>query len=442
MTPSNPTRRKSALFPLLIALIFSCAASAQTTLFFDDFSGPTLNSAYQPILPAAGWRFGGCGTATYVGASSFSFQTLDSATVIRLQNTLDNAQRKGWSTSTEFPSNLSIRLEARLNTVVQSPATGIDELLELWILDPTNLSRYDKVALSAPDFGSTRVFTAGSSITNIGLDTGVPPCAGVGQGAFTFSNNTWYRLVITGSPSTDVRLSVFDDTGTVELIGVSVGHTLSSYSSGFVIGFSQSMGLPGSPSPTDVAVDFIQLTGNTDITPPVVSLFAVITGPPKQVEISSQDTQSGLASIDVLNCTNCTALTPPFTSGTTSAVITAATKTNQSASSSIKLQATDVAGNSTVFDPVDITLQADGKMELHEVTISAQEHVVLIANGTPGIRNVILKIRNTEIPIRLADGETRSVDIARALEPGDHNVVKIFSTGKSGATASVVFTQP
>jgi uncharacterized protein (TIGR03437 family) len=236
-------------------LVLAAASSRAQTLFFEDFNGPTLNPIFDEALPDASWRFG-AGTAVYIGASAYSFQTLDGASVIRLQNILDNAQRKGWSTSAQFPSNYSIRLEARLNTVVQSPTTGIDELLELWILDPTNLSRFDKVALSAPQYGSGRVFTAGSSITNVGLDTN-----------FAFSDNTWYHLVITGSPTQDVRLSVYDDTGTLELIGVSVGHTLSAYSSGFTIGLAQSMGLPNSPYPTDVALDWINLTGTCAISP-------------------------------------------------------------------------------------------------------------------------------------------------------------------------------
>lgn len=128
------------------------------------------------------------GIAIFQGVSNFSFQSLDRSSVIRLQNILGDAQRRGWSSSTSFPSDAPIVYEARFNTLVQSSSTGIDELLEIWLLDSNNPDNYDLVALTAPGYGSDRVFTAGSSITNVGLDTGFP-----------FENNTWYRMVISGS---------------------------------------------------------------------------------------------------------------------------------------------------------------------------------------------------------------------------------------------------
>ena len=256
----RPTKLLKLLLFTLACFSASKLISAQTTVsfddapwrlvFFDDFNGPKLRPIYRPVLPNASWRFGSP-DAVYIGASAYAFQNLGGASVIRLHNVLNNSQRKGWSTSAKnrFPSSDPIRLEARLNTLVQSPKKGIDELFELWTLDPANLSRYDKVALSAPDYGRERIFTAGSSITNIGLDT-----------PFAFSDKTWYRMVITGSQTQEVRLSIYDDTGTKELIGVSVGHTLDAYKHGFVIGLSQSVGAPGAPYPTDAAVDWIKLT--------------------------------------------------------------------------------------------------------------------------------------------------------------------------------------
>lgn len=41
---------------------------------------------------------------------------------------------------------------------------------------------------------------------------------------------------------------------------MNLAHDLSVYTSGFRIGISQSMGLPGSPFPTDVAIDSVRLT--------------------------------------------------------------------------------------------------------------------------------------------------------------------------------------
>jgi hypothetical protein len=240
-------RFKSRIVSAFLASLAAAAACGET-LFTDDFVGPDLNPIWQAPLPDAPWRFG-AGIAAFQGASSFSFQSLGGSSVLRLQNQLDDAQRKGWSSAANFPTDAPIIYEARVNTLVQSPSTGFDELLEIWLIDATNPERYDILALSAPGFGLERIFTAHSSITDAGLDT-----------PFSFADNTWYRLIITGSPTQEVRASIHNDASTEELIGVNLGHTLSAYASGFKIGISQSMGLPGFTAPTDAALDSVTLT--------------------------------------------------------------------------------------------------------------------------------------------------------------------------------------
>jgi hypothetical protein len=225
-----------------------CASRPGRELFFDDFDGPNLNTVWRGPLPDAPYRFMSV-DAVYLGDSNFSFESLDGSTVIRLQNILDNTQRRGWSSSSIFSPEGPMVLEARFNTLVQSASTGIDELIELWLLDPDNLERHDFVALLAPGFGEGRDFTGASTITGAGVD--VP---------FQFANNTWYRMVIRGSATEEVRASIYADGGTEELIGVSFGHDLSAFASGVRIGLSQSMGFPQAPFPTDVAIDWIRLT--------------------------------------------------------------------------------------------------------------------------------------------------------------------------------------
>jgi hypothetical protein len=241
--------RRSARRFLITLLVSTIAATAYgETLLVDEFDGPNLDAVWQPALPDAPWRFG-AGVAIYQGPSSFTFEQLNGHSVIHLHNVLDDAQRRGWSSSKSFPTGSPIVYEARFNTLVQSAQTGIDELLEIWLLDANDPARYDFLSLTTPGFGVDRVFTSGSSITNTGLDTG-----------FFFENNTWYRMIIRGSPTEEVRASIYDDAGTQELIGVGLGHTLAAYPSGFRVGFSQSMGLPGAPFPTDAAVDWLRLS--------------------------------------------------------------------------------------------------------------------------------------------------------------------------------------
>jgi hypothetical protein len=180
-----------------------------------------------------------------------------------------------------------------------------------------------------------------------------------------------------------------------------------------------------------------------DTTAPTVGLLRTIAGPPKQVQISSRDYRSGLRTIQALACSNCFATTAPFVQGTTDPVITTATKTDATKSSSVQVKATDMAGNSTIFDPVDITIEGDGKPEVHTMSISSLEHVVQISNGTPGIHHMVLKVNQVEIPVSpLKNGEKRSLDIGTALSAGNNNLITLTAFGGRQATAWIVFTEP
>jgi len=233
---------------LLLILSLVAPSAYADTLFVDEFNGPTLNPVWQASLPPAGHRFGR-EDAIYQGPSHFAFETIDGRSVLRLHDTLSNLERRGWSSSSVFASNGPVFFQARFNPLVQSATTGIDELLEIWVLDATDPSRYDILALSAPGFGSDRIFTSGSTVSGAAVDTD-----------FQFQAHPWYRMIISGSPTHELRASIYDDAWTHELIGLNLGHTLNAYPAGFRIGFSQSMGFPNAPSPTDVALDSLRLT--------------------------------------------------------------------------------------------------------------------------------------------------------------------------------------
>jgi hypothetical protein len=63
------------------------------------------------------------------------------------------------------------------------------------------------------------------------------------------------------------------------------------------------------------------------------------------VEVTFEDDQSGLLSIEVLESTNATTVVPPFIPGTTDPVIVRSTKIDQSELSMVSLRGTDVFGN-------------------------------------------------------------------------------------------------
>ena len=95
------------------------------------------------------------------------------------------------------------------------------------------------------------------------------------------------------------------------------------------------------------------IVGQKDTTPPACLVTGLVAGPPKQVTVSVQDPESGLASIVVNTHTNAhvTNSPSPFTVGTTAAVLVTGTKMDQSQGSFIRLTVTNTAGLSAVCDP-------------------------------------------------------------------------------------------
>lgn len=246
----------------LLTLCLSTPALTATQPYLDDFD--TLpGDPYQAALPTASWRYQALGaTATHVGPSRALLQKLDGVNVLRLNDRIDNEQRKGWSTKEILDVSRGLRLEARFNTMQQSPTTGIDELLEIWFIDTSDLQRFDFVGLSTPSFGRNCIFKSMSGPNLNGLGT-----------HFAFQSNTWYRMVLQASPLGDVRDSILADDAHTRLISTDLGHTLVDHKSGVRLGFGQSMGQPCSPVPTDSALDYLQLTTAPIPEPGSMTLF-------------------------------------------------------------------------------------------------------------------------------------------------------------------------
>ena len=204
-----------------------------TLLFFDDLDGPVLSDDYKafPTNPSY----------DYQGEPNFSFETIDGSTVLRMQSNLQPNQFRGWQISRIFtPGTNPVLLEVRFNTLVQSSATSIDGFLNVWLLDGDD-SQFIWTGLSAWSYGLDRYF-AGE--------------------AFDFKDNTWYRLVIIGSKTQELRALLYEDKTGKELVGVNLGNNLSVFKSGIKIGLMQQMGTPTPDAiyPTDVAIDWIRFT--------------------------------------------------------------------------------------------------------------------------------------------------------------------------------------
>ena len=97
---------------------------------------------------------------------------------------------------------------------------------------------------------------------------------------------------------------------------------------------------------TDAAADV------TAPPPPSCALTNVVAGPPKQIQITVQDSNAGIASIQVTESNNASVNVPAFASGTTDPLLVVATKTDQSQGSQVALSITSVDGQVTQCDPV------------------------------------------------------------------------------------------
>jgi subtilisin-like proprotein convertase family protein len=229
---------------LLGDVVFSTGA---TNLFSDGFNGPGLNAMWQAALPDAGTGGGATPVETYAGAPNYTFGTIGTNSILRLSNTLDSNQRRGWSSATIFNAQ-DFRYEVRFNTLNQGAGVSTGGFLEIWVLDAANTNRYDMVSPFGGTNAASQVLLAGSSIE--GSYNTLP---------FNFLTNTWYRLVLSAPSNQGVRAALLDDNGT-ELAGVSFPHGASAFSSGFRIVLSQFAATFSNAPPVVVAVDYARLT--------------------------------------------------------------------------------------------------------------------------------------------------------------------------------------
>jgi len=249
-SPNGALRCKPVVALLVAALLATAGSSTSASDFFDDFSGPDLNPAWQPSLPNANLAiayWGTTHTAAYTGAPNFTFESLDGSSVLRMSNILNPLQRRGWCLLQALAAP-GFRYEVRFNTLSQSSASSIDAFIEIGILDAADPSRYDITSPYGGEYSTWRMFCAGSSIDNAYVSPD-----------YSYQNNTWYRLVLAAAPGDNIRASLLSDAG-VELIGHTFAHGADAFPSGFRIFLSQAMGQPIGAYPGDVAVDYARLT--------------------------------------------------------------------------------------------------------------------------------------------------------------------------------------
>lgn len=177
-----------------------------------------------------------------------------------------------------------------------------------------------------------------------------------------------------------------------------------------------------------------------DTTPPTCTLTAILAGPPKQLQVTVQDTGSGIKSV-VPVATNATTSIASFTSGATSPILVTATKTNPAFGSTLKLTVTDVAGNVTVCDPVlpgQRVLTLAGTKAHTLAGLSNGFTTVLVRNGAHA-GSVLVRVNGHTIRIgRLAAHQARRVDIAPWMVSGRHNRIVVQKLGRTGRSTVII----
>lgn len=165
-------------------------------------------------------------------------------------------------------------------------------------------------------------------------------------------------------------------------------------------------------------------------------------GPPARIEVTIQDTGTGLAEILVTRSENADTVVPPFTVGTNDPVVLTATKIDQTQRSRVEARVTDLAGNVAICDPILLLLVRDqsGSASLSAGTdVPRAEDKVTITNGTPGLKKIEIVVNGQTFKVTgLKDGEETTVDISPAMVDGDANQVDFHVKGKPGSFANVM----
>ena len=130
--------------------------------------------------------------------------------------------------------------------------------------------------------------------------------------------------------------------------------------------------------------------------------------------------------------------------GTTFQVHLTATEIVRGAGARIRIIVTDVGGNQSICDPVLTSLRAraslGGRARARTYHVSANEKVVTIRNGRPGLSQVTVTVNGRRFVVhKLLPGATRRVHIGSALSrKGMRNKVTLRGRGVAGGRATIM----
>lgn len=172
----------------------------------------------------------------------------------------------------------------------------------------------------------------------------------------------------------------------------------------------------------------------TDTTAPSCKLTATFNGPPKGIQVTTQDggaSDSGLKSIVVTKNVNANVVIPAFTQGTKDPVVVTATRVDNNVSAQVALRVTDVKGNITNCDPVLTTLVKENKPQVF-TDVPDAEHLVTVMNGSPGLRRIAVTVNGTAYRRTLQAGQQATIDVVNSIRTGA-NTFRLTGWGRGSA---------
>ncbi len=163
------------------------------------------------------------------------------------------------------------------------------------------------------------------------------------------------------------------------------------------------------------------------------------------VDAILRDRASGLASIRVTRAVNATVQLPTFAVGTRSRIVVHTIEIDSGKPNNVELEVKDVAGNTTICDPIVTTLTRPSKLRAGArsvqqtfVGVPNAESKLRLWNGRPGLTRVDVIVNGRQFMLGgLRPGARRFVDLARAMRPGRANTIVLRPHGPRGARATV-----
>jgi hypothetical protein len=277
-----------------------------------------------------------------------------------------------------------------------------------------------------------------------GSDITVPPGTPVTDSAIVSGANAAGATgTVTYDVYSDPACSVLVSAGTAEAITIpgtlpgSASVTLTTVGP-YYWQVSYSGDSANGPSVSSCGSEVESVTSTTST--PTCTLSGVNDGPPSQVQFTTQDTTSGLASVKTRWHTNAKVSIPHVTPGTTSPVTATFTKRQEAKGGNASILATNEAGSS-VFCAGQFKTVDGGQVYAQGFVVSNLRDNLVLQNSTTGLSAASITVNGVTVHVDLTPGEQYQLSLSSMFHMGK-NSVTVDGTGPASDFAVVAIWGP